>query len=90
MWTDLTDPGAPPPPRPATPTLEQYILAALAATALDLRDPGDCTACHGGELCPDHEADADDAAAYEAAYMQVAAGSAAYADFTIGLQARLN
>jgi len=74
----------------ASPTLEQYILAALAATVLALRDRGDCRDCGRDRPCRDHGADAGLADAYEAAYMQVAAGSAAYADFTIALKARMS
>jgi hypothetical protein len=65
------------------------LLAALAYTALNLRDIGWCEDC-GVLLCPDHRADDALAATCEAAYAQVAAGSAEWADLAITLQAGMN
>jgi hypothetical protein len=65
------------------------LLAALAYTALDLRDTGHCRDC-GVLLCADHRRDAELAGQCEAAYAQVAAGSPDWAMLAITLQAGMN
>jgi hypothetical protein len=88
----FTDPQAPwvTQPAPGEPVpLRMVLLAALAYTALDLRDTGQCDFC-GLMLCAGHRSDAELAATCEAAYAQVAAGPADWAMLAITLQAGLN
>jgi hypothetical protein len=65
------------------------LLAALAYAALDLREVKDCDDC-GLLLCADHRSDAELAGTCEAAYAQVAAGSADWAMLAITLNAGMN
>jgi hypothetical protein len=65
------------------------LLAALAYTVLEHRDIGDCRNC-GLMLCDDHRTDVAFADQCEAAYAQVAAGSADWAMLAITLQAGMN
>jgi hypothetical protein len=88
----FTDPIAPwvTEPLPGEPIpLPVVILAALAYTALNLRDIGWCEDC-GLLLCPDHRADEAFAAACEAVYAQVAAVSTEWADLAISIEAGMN
>jgi hypothetical protein len=77
-------------PAPADP-LRVTILGALAYAALDLREriAGDCRDC-GDELCADHVDAALLADQVEHAYMQVAAGSAAWCDLAVKLMSEMN
>ena len=86
MWSDLMEPWA---PAPADP-LRVTILAALAAAALDCRYHDDCADCAAGKPCPDRELDAALAARFENAYLQVAAGSAAWCDIAVKLISEMN
>ena len=88
MWPDMMTPWAPAPPDP----LRVTILGALAYAALDLRERinGDCGDCRDGELCPDHAAAGTLATQIENAYMQVAAGSAAWCDLAVKLISEMN
>jgi hypothetical protein len=76
-------------PAPADP-LRLTILAALADRALALREHGPCADCSDKEPCPDYTADADLAAQFENAYLQVAAGSAAWCDLAVKLISEMN
>jgi hypothetical protein len=84
-WTVPAPPGEPIP-------MWMVIAAALAYTTYDIReriDTGDCGDC-GVLLCADHRADAGFAAACQAVYAQVAAGSPEWADLAISLEAGMN
>ena len=66
------------------------ILGALAYTALAYRDTGDCAECQPGRECADHASDLAAAAAYEAAYMQVASGTSEWCDLAVKLISEMN
>jgi hypothetical protein len=80
-------PGGPATP-PADP-LRTIILGGLAYAALACRDTGNCAGC-SSTPCPDHAGDADLAARFENAYMQVAAGSTAWCDLAVKLISEMN
>jgi hypothetical protein len=86
-WPDLMTPwagDAPPDP------LRVTILGGLAYAALACRDHGHCAGCQPGRPCPDHASDAGLAGQFEAAYMQVAAGSAAWCGLAVALISEMN
>jgi hypothetical protein len=71
--------------------LRELILAALAEAFLTRRaQTVFCADCTPGHLCPDHQEDTEAADAYEAAYTQVAMGSAQWCDLSVTLAAVLN
>ena len=88
-WSDLTEPWAPGDGDP----LRIDILGGLAYAALSARPAlhPDCRDCAGGgRPCPDHAGDTDLADRFENAYMQVAVGSAAWADLAVKLISEMN
>ena len=69
--------------------LRLTILGGLAYAALACRDTAGCADCDG-EPCPDHAGDADLAARFEDAYMQVAAGTREWCDLAVKLISEMN
>ena len=73
--------------------LRELILAALAEAVMIRRtETGFCNDCRKAAdgLCPDHRDPSAEADDYEAAYIQVAAGSSNWCDLAVALASGVN
>lgn len=70
--------------QPAALPLRELILSALAEAFITRQSAiGFCADCDPGQLCEDHRLDRDLARQYDAAYMQVAAGTREWCDLAV-------